>query len=117
MPGSAIQPIWIVDAHRDGKRFVVRADELLTACKCDHYAYARASGVAVSFRAFATTRATDEELWRMNIRPSSGWLPRSTRKASMSKRTHALTKYPNENEGQMHGARQQGQFLAILRAL
>jgi hypothetical protein len=23
--------IWIVDAHRDGKRFVVRADELLTA--------------------------------------------------------------------------------------
>jgi hypothetical protein len=26
------QPIWIADAHRgDGKRFVVRADELLTA--------------------------------------------------------------------------------------
>jgi hypothetical protein len=23
--------IWIVDAHRDGKRFIVRADELLTA--------------------------------------------------------------------------------------
>jgi hypothetical protein len=23
--------IWIVDAHRDGKRFVVRADEKLTA--------------------------------------------------------------------------------------
>jgi hypothetical protein len=23
--------IWIVDAHRDGKRFVVRADEILTA--------------------------------------------------------------------------------------
>jgi hypothetical protein len=23
--------IWIVDAHRDGKRFVVHADELLTA--------------------------------------------------------------------------------------
>ena len=23
--------IWIVDAHRDGKRFVVRADEMLTA--------------------------------------------------------------------------------------
>ena len=23
--------IWIADAHRDGKRFVVRADELLTA--------------------------------------------------------------------------------------
>ena len=23
--------IWIVDAHRDGKRFLVRADELLTA--------------------------------------------------------------------------------------
>jgi hypothetical protein len=25
------QTIWIVDAHRDGKRFVVRADEILTA--------------------------------------------------------------------------------------
>jgi hypothetical protein len=23
--------IWIVDAHRDGKRFIVRAEELLTA--------------------------------------------------------------------------------------
>jgi len=23
--------IWITDAHRDGKRFIVRADELLTA--------------------------------------------------------------------------------------
>ena len=23
--------VWIVDAHRDGKRFVVRADEILTA--------------------------------------------------------------------------------------
>ena len=23
--------IWIVDAHRDGKRYVVRADEMLTA--------------------------------------------------------------------------------------
>jgi len=23
--------IWIVDAHRDGKRFIVRADEKLTA--------------------------------------------------------------------------------------
>jgi hypothetical protein len=23
--------IWIADAHRDGKRFIVRADELLTA--------------------------------------------------------------------------------------
>ena len=22
--------IWIVDAHRDGKRFIVRADEMLT---------------------------------------------------------------------------------------
>ena len=32
---SAIDPegrtIWIANAHRDGKRFVVRADELLTA--------------------------------------------------------------------------------------
>ena len=25
------RPIWIVDAHRDGKRFIVRADEKLTA--------------------------------------------------------------------------------------
>jgi hypothetical protein len=25
------QTIWIVDAHRDGKRFVMRADEKLTA--------------------------------------------------------------------------------------
>jgi hypothetical protein len=25
------QTIWIADAHRDGKRFVVRADEKLTA--------------------------------------------------------------------------------------
>jgi hypothetical protein len=23
--------IWIVDAHRDGKRFIMRADEILTA--------------------------------------------------------------------------------------
>jgi hypothetical protein len=23
--------IWIVDAHRDGRRFIVRADEMLTA--------------------------------------------------------------------------------------
>ena len=23
--------VWIVDAHREGKRFVVRADEILTA--------------------------------------------------------------------------------------
>jgi hypothetical protein len=23
--------IWIVDAHRDGKRFIVRADDVLTA--------------------------------------------------------------------------------------
>jgi hypothetical protein len=28
---SAGQTIWIVDAHRDGKRFVVHADEKLTA--------------------------------------------------------------------------------------
>jgi hypothetical protein len=32
---SAVDPcgrtIWIADAHRDGKRFVVRADEKLTA--------------------------------------------------------------------------------------
>jgi hypothetical protein len=25
------QTIWIADAHRDGKRFIVRADEKLTA--------------------------------------------------------------------------------------
>ena len=25
------QTIWIVDAHRDGKRFIVRSDEILTA--------------------------------------------------------------------------------------
>ena len=25
------QTIWIVDAHRDGKRFIVRAEEKLTA--------------------------------------------------------------------------------------
>jgi hypothetical protein len=24
--------VWTVDAHRDGKRFIVRADEKLTAC-------------------------------------------------------------------------------------
>jgi len=29
--GSLGRTIWIVDAHRDGKRFVVRADEQLTA--------------------------------------------------------------------------------------
>jgi hypothetical protein len=28
---SSGQTIWIVDAHRDGKRFIVRADEMLTA--------------------------------------------------------------------------------------
>jgi SH3-like domain-containing protein len=32
---SALDPegrtIWIVDAYRDGKRFIVRADEMLTA--------------------------------------------------------------------------------------
>jgi hypothetical protein len=32
---SAVDPegrtIWIADAHRDGKRFIVRADEKLTA--------------------------------------------------------------------------------------
>jgi hypothetical protein len=28
---SRWRTIWIVDAHRDGKRFVVRADEKLTA--------------------------------------------------------------------------------------
>jgi hypothetical protein len=25
------RPIWIADAHRDGKRFIVHADELVTA--------------------------------------------------------------------------------------
>ena len=28
---NAGRTVWIVDAHRDGKRFVVRADEKLTA--------------------------------------------------------------------------------------
>jgi hypothetical protein len=28
---AAGRTIWIADAHRDGKRFVVRADEKLTA--------------------------------------------------------------------------------------
>ena len=28
---SAGRTIWIADAHRDGKRFIVRADEVLTA--------------------------------------------------------------------------------------
>ena len=28
---SNARTIWIVDAHRDGKRFIVRADEMLTA--------------------------------------------------------------------------------------
>jgi hypothetical protein len=28
---SSGRTIWIVDAHRDGKRFIVRADEMLTA--------------------------------------------------------------------------------------
>jgi hypothetical protein len=33
---STGRTIWIVDAHRgDGKRFVVRADEMLTACCSD----------------------------------------------------------------------------------
>ena len=27
----ARRTIWLVDAHRDGKRFIVRADEILTA--------------------------------------------------------------------------------------
>ena len=27
---SEARTIWIADAHRDGKRFIVRADELLT---------------------------------------------------------------------------------------
>jgi hypothetical protein len=31
-PGARVsRTIWIVEAHRDGKRFVVRADEKLTA--------------------------------------------------------------------------------------
>jgi len=29
--GPAGRTIWITDAHREGKRFVVRADEILTA--------------------------------------------------------------------------------------
>jgi hypothetical protein len=29
--GSQGRTIWIVDAHRGGKRFIVRADEKLTA--------------------------------------------------------------------------------------
>jgi hypothetical protein len=28
---SKRRTIWIADAHRDGKRFIVRADEILTA--------------------------------------------------------------------------------------
>jgi len=28
---AAVNPPWIVDAHRDGKRFIVRADEKLAA--------------------------------------------------------------------------------------
>jgi hypothetical protein len=28
---SSMRRIWIADAHRDGKRFIVRGDELLTA--------------------------------------------------------------------------------------
>jgi hypothetical protein len=41
--------IWIVDAHRDnGKRFVVRADELLTAFMELEPAIARAQSVTVS---------------------------------------------------------------------
>jgi hypothetical protein len=28
---SKVRTIWIVDAHRDGKRFIVHADEKLTA--------------------------------------------------------------------------------------
>lgn len=28
---AARETIWIADAHRDGKRFIVRADEKLTA--------------------------------------------------------------------------------------
>jgi hypothetical protein len=35
---SNVRTIWIIDAHRgDGKRFVARADEMLTA---DKYSYA-----------------------------------------------------------------------------
>jgi len=30
-PDIEEQTIWIVDAHRDGKRFIVRAEEILTA--------------------------------------------------------------------------------------
>jgi hypothetical protein len=30
-PLSTRRTIWILNAHRDGKRFVVRADEMLTA--------------------------------------------------------------------------------------
>jgi hypothetical protein len=29
--GQQARTIWIADAHRDGKRFIVRADEKLTA--------------------------------------------------------------------------------------
>ncbi len=29
--GDDRRTVWIVDAHRDGKRFIVRADEKLTA--------------------------------------------------------------------------------------
>jgi hypothetical protein len=31
--------IWIVDAHRDGKRFIVRADEMLTAFGRIHFGF------------------------------------------------------------------------------
>jgi hypothetical protein len=31
IPRAGAPTIWIADAHRDGKRFIVRTDELLTA--------------------------------------------------------------------------------------
>jgi hypothetical protein len=47
-PGGVGSTIWIVDAHRDGKRFVVRADEKLAAFLEVESAIRRAS-VKISF--------------------------------------------------------------------
>jgi hypothetical protein len=45
--------IWIVDAHRDGERFIVRADETLTAFLELESRFARPASKSASLRNLA----------------------------------------------------------------
>jgi hypothetical protein len=90
--------IWIVDAHRDGKRLIVRADENLTAFTELESAIRECGELAcLRRRDLRSIRKSKAQTVQAPARKSTGLLPRSRLFKQQQNRHLRKTAYENKN--------------------